>query len=91
MLFKENQNSYNITMSKIDFETTRLYLNQKTNTDKDLTLLQYSDNILFYDRDILLENVTVFDKTIDNNFINIKICTKNKYKICQDMIIKQIY
>jgi len=88
MLFKKDKSSYDITLSKIDFESTRLFLDRRIFEDNNLELLQYNDNILYYDSGILLKDVIVFNKDINNGIITIKICIKNSYKICQDMVFK---
>ena len=88
LLYKQNKQSTSMTISKLDFETTRLFLEKKIFQDMTLSKLSISDKKLLYDGDILLLNVIQYDKITSTSFINIKICIKKDLKICQDMIFK---
>lgn len=88
LLYKENKQTSTITISKLDFETTRLFLEHKIKIDKSLDKLTYQDRSLYYDNNLLLNNVNSFEKTKNNNFINITVCIKKDLKICQDMVFK---
>ena len=88
LLSKENRETATITISKLDFETTRLYLERKISLDKKLDNLTYENNSLYYDNSLLLNNIDSFTKSTTNNFISISICIKKDLKICQDMVFK---
>jgi hypothetical protein len=85
-LHKENKQILDIAYTKLDFETTRLFLEYHIKTDSNLDKLIFNDLNLYYDNNLLLQNVTVFEKIKNNNFMHIKICIKYSLLICQDMI-----
>ena len=76
-----------MTSSKIDFETTRLFLEKKITEDKNLNKLTFLNNSLYYKDNLLLDNVIRYN-TNTNPFINISICIKKDIEICQDMVFK---
>ena len=86
LLYKEDKETSTIAISKLDFETTRLFLEHHIKTDKELDKLSYQDTSLYYNNNLLLNNVNSFKKTKNNNFINITICIKKDLEICQDMV-----
>ena len=88
LLYKENIETSTITIAKLDFETTRLYLEKRIDIDKTLNNLTYENNKLFYNNSLLLQNIDSFTKSNTNNFINITICIKKDLRICQDMVFK---
>jgi hypothetical protein len=88
LLNKENQKTSTILIAKLDFETTRLYLEKKILIDANLANLTYENNTLYYNNVPLLHNIDSFIKSTSGNFINITICTNKNLKICQDMVFK---
>ena len=76
-----------IISSKIDFETTRKFLEKKVLEDKNLNKLALLNNNLYYEENLLLNKVISYNKTI-NTFVNISICIKKDLEICQDMVFK---
>jgi hypothetical protein len=87
-LNQKNNEEQILLNQKIDFESTRLFLNHKIKDDIHLDKLLFSTNRLFYDNDILLKNVNSYIKTIDANTITIKLCIKNYILSCQNIVIK---
>jgi len=79
-LNKKNNEDQELLVQKIDFESTRLFLQKNKNLDK----LTFLNNTLYYKNDILLKNVYTFSR--NNNIISL--CIKNKIKNCQEIIIK---
>ena len=83
-----NSNKYHKNIVKIEFESTRLFLQKRICNDKNLDNLYYSDNTLFYKSSILLKNVSLYNKKIENKIIVLNICIKNKIKMCQTIRLK---
>ena len=93
-IYKQNIINHNLNLSKLDLESTKLFLlskiNKKINIATKLNNIQ-EDTIgkkLYYNQYLLLENVTKFDLKKNNNIFNIDICIKRKYEICSKWIIK---
>ena len=80
----KNNLEYKKMVLKLDFENSVFFLKNKKLTDSNLTKLQYIDKKLIYDNVVLLDNVILFTKKIQNDLIELKICIysqKNCY-IC---------
>lgn len=86
-LGQENQKTFNLTIDKIDFETTRLFLEKKIKEDPTLSNLTLSEKTLFYSGDILIKDVTTFTKQDTSSGIDINICKKSGF--CTEMYIKK--
>ena len=84
----QNKNEYEKNILKIEFESTRLFLQKIIKNDKFLDKLIYKDNTLFLNNNILLKNVNNYSKSIINDDIILNICIKNKIQICQNIRIK---
>jgi len=84
----QNKNEYEKNILKIEFESTRLFLQKIIKNDKFLDKLIYKDNTLFLNNNILLKNVNTYSKSIINDDIILNICIKNKIQICQNIRIK---
>ena len=82
-LNKNNINEYKKTILKIEFESTRLFLQKKLSEDLLLDKLNYINDTIYYDNNILLKNVISYNKVILNNKITLSICIKDKIKMCQ--------
>lgn len=89
MLFKENRKTFDISMAKINFETTRLFLESKIQNDPNLALLSYANNKLYYDNDLLNENISSFSKQSQSDNIALKICIQETDNFCTDIHIKR--
>jgi len=90
MLFnKQNNDTKQITIAKIDFETLRLFLSKKVLSDKNLYNLTYENNNLYYKNSLLQNHINKFDISKTTKFIFINICIKDTIKICQKIIIKK--
>ena len=88
LLFKENRQTFDTALTKIDFETTRLFLETKIKDDQNLAYLIFSNSKLFYKNDLLNDNVSSFRKTIGANDILLNICIKQNNLFCTDIYIK---
>ena len=87
-LNQKNNNDYLKNILKIEFESTRLFLQKKIAIDKNLSNLNYLNKTLYYNNNILVKNVESFLKTNSNDIIILNICLKNKIQLCQDIRIK---
>jgi len=85
---QKNNNDYLKNILKIEFESTRLFLQKKITIDKNLSNLSYLNKTLYYNNNILVKNVESFLKTNSNDIIILNICLKNKIQLCQDIRIK---
>jgi len=88
ILFEQNKQSNELLLSKIDFETTRLLLEHKIKTDAKLESLNFNNDTIFYKDDILLLNVNKYSKSLSANLIDINICIKRSFEICQNIKVK---
>lgn len=64
-------------------ETTRLFLLKKKSLDR----VTYSDDTLYFDGNIILKNVSTYQKTLAGAIAQIRICVHNE-SICQVWKIK---
>ena len=88
-LGQENQKTFNLTIDKIDFETTRLFLEKKIKENATLSNLILSEKTLLYNGDILIKNVTTFTKMDEGNGININLCKDTNGEFCTEIYIKK--
>jgi len=86
-LGQENQKTFNLTLDKIDFETTRLFLENKIKEDSTLANLSLSETTLLYNGDILIKDITSFTKQDASGGIDISICKKSGF--CTEIYIKR--
>ncbi len=86
-LGQENQKTFNLTLDKIDFETTRLFLENKIKEDSTLANLSISETTLLYNGDILIKDITSFTKQDVSGGIDISICKKSGF--CTEIYIKR--
>ncbi len=89
VLHQENQKTLNITLTKIDFETTRLFLEHKIKEDVTLSNLALANRILLYRGDPLMKNVSRFSKSIETNGINLTICSDNYGRFCSEIYLQK--
>jgi type II secretory pathway component PulJ len=82
-LYKQNNRNLNLNMAKIDLESTKLFL-QKNN----LAMISFNQNKLLYNNHLLLDNITKYKLSNENNLTFIDICIKKKYEICTNWILK---
>jgi type II secretory pathway pseudopilin PulG len=84
----KNRVNFTTNLTKIEFETTRLFLINKLHIQSNLNLVSYSDNKIFYNGWLLQDNVSSFIISNDNNMYNIDICIDLYNNICQNWILK---
>lgn len=89
VLHQENQKTLNLTLSKIDFETTRLFLEHKIKDDLTLSKLTLTDKVLLYSGDLLMKNVSSFTKDIEVNGITLTICSDTNGQFCTEMYLQK--
>lgn len=85
---KKDQITFDQTLTKIDFETTRLFLEHKIKTDATLSNLTLNNKRLLYNNDPLMDNVTDFSKSIEPNGIMIHICSDLNGELCTNFYLK---
>ena len=88
LLYKDNSLKYNTTILKIDLEATRLFLEKKIATDTQLEKLNLKENSLYYNDNLLLNQVSNYEKNIQNNIVKLNICVKNNIEICNTIYLK---
>ena len=79
----KNKKSYNKLTSIIQLEATKLFLEKNENLD----LLQYSNGVLNYNNNLLLDKLTSYSKFNKNSNIVIQLCLKDT--ICQKWYFKK--
>jgi len=84
----QNNNEYEKNIIKIEFESTRLFLQKIIKNDKFLDKLIYKDETLFLNNNVLLKNVNTYSKSIINDDVILNICIRNKIQMCQNIRIK---
>jgi hypothetical protein len=82
ILYEQNTKNINLNISKMDFESTKLFLQE--NNFSNITLV---NNKLLYKNNLLLNKVTKFTYTTQNNLIFIDICIKRKYEVCKKWVL----
>jgi len=87
-LNNSNKINYYKNILKIEFESTRLFLQKQIINDKNLSNLSYKNNNLYFKNNILLKNLLSYNRYIQDNIIVLDICIKNKIKLCQKIRIK---
>ena len=88
-LNKQNNTTRQNLLLKMDFETTRLFLQNKIKEKENIiNNLKYQDTTLYYKNDILLKDVVKFTINKNTNIIFINLCIKYNIEVCQDIRIK---
>jgi len=82
-LVQKNSTDTFIVQNNLILETTRLFLSKKN----DLSKLVKSETNLYYDSNLLLENISLYEVSKVNNITTINICIYDD-KICQVWKIK---
>ena len=82
-LYKTNNNKVFQTSNNIKLETTRLFLIK----NNDFSLVEYSDDVLKFDNNLLLDNISSYNLDINSSLATINICIFED-KICQTWKIK---
>lgn len=77
-LVKENNLNTLYVEKTIILETTRLFLSK----NNDFTKLLFKDEKLYFDNNLLLENISKYEILQINNIKSINICIENN-EICQ--------
>ncbi len=85
---KKNKIDFTTNLTKIEFESTKLFLTNALYKYKNLDNINYKDNKLFFNTNLLQNNVTTFRIKQNNNIYTIDICINLYNNICQTWIIK---
>ncbi len=85
---QKNNSSYMINLTKIEFETTKLFLQNTLKKENDLNKIKYINNKLFYDNFLLQNHITSFNISSNNTVHHIDICIELYENICQTWVIK---
>lgn len=75
-IFETQVENEQIAILKIDMNSTKIIIDKNLPDSKDK--LNYDGSTLFYDKNILLKNVTSFKKEISTNILTIDITLENK-------------
>jgi hypothetical protein len=87
-LYDKNKQNYSINMTKLEFETTKLFLLNLLDNNLTLKDLLYTNSTLYYKLNILQGDVTQFKVSQSLEIYNINICIKLSSNICQNWILK---
>ncbi len=85
---KKNKTDFTTNLTKIELESTKLFLTKTLQSDADLNQINYKQNQLFFDKYLLQDKVTAFTIKQNNNIYTIDICINLYNNICQTWIIK---
>lgn len=77
-LFQTNKDMQNIEISKLDLLSTKIFLQKNCKYLEDS--LKLEDKVLYFDKNILLQNVNEFTITKKVNYYKISIKTNNRVK-----------
>jgi hypothetical protein len=87
-IYKKNKTNFDINITKLEFETTKLFLTKTLKTFHNLNKISYKQNNLYFENNLLQKRVTSFVINKQNNLYKIDICIKISKNICQKWIIK---
>lgn len=85
VLYQKNHQSTKNSINIIKLEATRAFLIKNNN----ISNLNFVDSFLYYDGELLLDNISKFNILVSLNIATIDICL-NKDSICQQWKIKTI-
>ncbi len=85
---KVNKSNLTTNLTKLEFETTKLFLINILKKEKNLNKIKYINNNLYYNNNLLQENISTFKTNKQNHLYQIDICINLYQNICQKWIIK---
>jgi competence protein ComGC len=88
ILNDKNDTTYNNTVTKIDIEATRVYLENQAKQDISLEKLVHKNKQLFYDNTLLLNNISSFTKVKKSEHTQVDFCVKIDKEVCTKMVFK---
>ncbi len=87
-IFEQNSKNHHLNIAKIDLESTKLFLqNKKDSNENIISQLQYTNEELLYNNQLLLKYVTKFEISSSGDLIKIDICLKEKFEICKSWVL----
>ncbi len=89
ILNQESKKTFNLAIDKIDFETTRIFLEFKIKDDATLSNLTLSEKNLLYNGNILIKDITTFTKIDEGNGVNITICKNTSREFCTQIYLQK--
>ncbi len=84
-LYEKKNTTTSQTLNKIKLETTRLFLVK----NNDFTNIRFDNSILYFNNNILLDNISLYNLTILDKITTINICI-NDNTICQNWKIESL-
>jgi len=85
---EKNKINYTTNLTKIEFETTRLFLLTTLKKEQNFNKIKYIDKKLFFNDDLLQNNVESFSLTKIDDSYKVDICIKLFDNICQSWIVR---
>ncbi len=85
---EKNKSNFTTNLTKLEFETTKLFLITTLKKDTNLNKINYENDKLFYNSNLLQKNVTNFTVSNENKIYTIDICINLYNNICQTWIVK---
>jgi hypothetical protein len=85
---KKNKTDFTTNLTKLEFETTKLFLTNVLYENKNLNDISYKETKIFFNSYLLQNNVTNFNIQQNNNIYTIDICINLYNNICQTWILK---
>jgi len=82
-LIEQNKEKHFVLENNLKLETTRLFLSKQY----DLTKVNYQNNKLYFNNNLLLDHISKYDTIINQDMISIDICLYSD-RICQKWKIK---
>lgn len=88
ILNEKNKINYSTNLTKLEFETTRIFLMSILKTEQNLNKIRHTNNKLFFNDYLLQDKVKKFKILKVNDIYSIEICINLYDNICQSWIIK---
>jgi hypothetical protein len=88
VIYYTYKQQHNIVLTKIELETTKLFLEKQLQSDIKLEMLSFNSDKLYYNDNLLLENVSLFEKKILSKVIQIELCILNN-TVCTTILLRK--
>jgi len=87
-IMDKNRFDFTTNLTKIEFETTKLFLTNLLHKTNNLNTIKYKNDVLLYNNILLQNNVKSFKIVENNGIYTVDICINLQNNICQTWIIK---
>ena len=84
----KNKSDYSQNITKLEFETTKIFLQNMLTKEKNLDNIIYLNDTILYKNTIVQENVTKFDIINNSNIYTINFCINLYSNICEKIVLK---